>query len=69
MLAISTRLLRTVRFFNGGELSTRYFHYDGIHLTASGTKRLLDALNRAFQILAPRELRFTPDLSNRDASV
>ena len=38
-------------FFKDGELSTRYFHHDGIHLTASGTKRLLDALNRGFQIV------------------
>ena len=38
-------------FFKDGELSTRYFHHDGIHLTASGTKRLLDALNRGFQVV------------------
>ena len=38
-------------FFKDGEHSTRYFHHDGIHLTASGTKRLLDALNKGFQIV------------------
>ena len=38
-------------FFKDGKLSTIYFHHDGIHLTASGTKRLLDALNRGFQIV------------------
>ena len=37
-------------FFKDGE-STRYFHHDRIHLTACGTKQLLDALNRGFQIV------------------
>ena len=35
-------------FLKDGGPSTRYFYHDGIHLTASGTKRLLYALNRVF---------------------
>ena len=38
-------------FSKDSEPSTRYFHQDGIHLTASRTKRLSNALNRGFQIL------------------
>ena len=33
-------------FLKDGQYSTRYYHNDGIHLSTSGTKRLLDALNR-----------------------
>ena len=39
-------------FLKDGGPSTRYFLQDGIHLTASGTKRLLDALNRVFPFVA-----------------
>ena len=38
-------------FLKDGETSTRYFHHDGIHLSASGTKRRLDALNRVFPLV------------------
>ena len=38
-------------FLQDGETSTRYFHHDGIHLSASGTKRLLDSLNRVFPLV------------------
>ena len=30
-------------FFKGGQLTHRYFNQDGVHLSCSGTKRLLDA--------------------------
>ena len=42
----------TCMFHKDGRPSTRYFLQDGIHLTASGTKRLLDALNRIFPFVA-----------------
>ena len=32
-------------------MSTRYFSQDGIHLCSSGTKRLLDAINRKCRIV------------------
>ena len=38
-------------FVKGGQLSTRYFSQDGIHLCGSGTKRLLDAINRKCRIV------------------
>ena len=33
-------------FLKDGQYSTRYYHNDGIHLSTTATKRLLDALNR-----------------------
>ena len=33
-------------FFKGEQLTHRYFNQDGIHLSCSRTKRLLDAINR-----------------------
>ena len=37
--------------FNGGQLSTRYLSQDGIHLSRSGTKRLMDVINRICRIV------------------
>ena len=39
-------------FFADGQLSARFFNQDGIHLTNPGVKRLLDAINRHFTIVA-----------------
>ena len=38
-------------FLKKGVTDSRYFHPDGIHLTVSGTKRLLDAINRVFPLV------------------
>ena len=38
-------------FVKKGVADSRYFHPDGIHLTVSGTKRLLDAINRVFPLV------------------
>ena len=38
-------------FFKNGQLATRFYSQDGIHLTSSGVKRLLDAINRQHQIV------------------
>ena len=38
-------------FFKGGQLSTRYFSQDGIHLCSSCTKRLLNVINRKCRIV------------------
>ena len=38
-------------FLQDGETSTRYFHHDWINLLASGTKRLLDSLNRVLPLV------------------
>ena len=39
-------------FFKGEQLTHRYFNQNGIHLSCSGTKRLLDAINRKCHIVA-----------------
>ena len=33
-------------FFKGGQFTDRYFNQDGVHLSCSETKRLLDAMSR-----------------------
>ena len=38
-------------FFKNGILATRFYNQDGIHLTSSGVKRLLDDMNRQHQIV------------------
>ena len=38
-------------FFKDGQLSSRFYGQDGIHLTNSGVKRLLDAINRQFHVV------------------
>ena len=40
-----------VVFFKSGQLSTRYFSQGGTHLCSSGTKRLLDDINRNCRIV------------------
>ena len=39
-------------FFADGQLSARFFNQDGIHLTNPDVKRLFDAINRHFTIVA-----------------